>query len=155
MRTIFTIFIAFLVQSASHADADEVLQLLKRDFEEAIEVHGALEIWYCPDNTCELYKIASPHPDLSTFVYLHLFYESGYTYLNESIGGYKAFRKVAKEEPSVTARASHYCKDSITSPECILKGMKSSLGISVGFGRYDEGNFCYEYENGKGVCQKL
>lgn len=150
------IFISLIIiQSVTFATSDEVLSLLKRDLGKAIEVHGNNEIWYCPDNTCGLYKITTPHPDFSSFVYLHLFYESGYIYLRKPIGDIKAFCNIAVEEPHVRASVKHYCHGEAVTPECILQGMRERLGISVGFGRYDEGYFCYGFSEGENICKKL
>ncbi|WP_127475162.1 hypothetical protein [Sulfurivermis fontis] len=152
-------FLAFIclavIQTASYAANDEVLDLLRRDLGEAIEVEGNNEIRYCPDNTCDLYKITTPHNDFSSFVYLHLFYESGYIYLNESFGEDKPFRKVAVEESRIRGAVSHYCQATPVTPKCILKGMQEQLGILVGSGRYDEGSFCYGFSENENICKKL
>lgn len=151
------ILIALFFTSASFAIAEniDVLSLLRRDLGETIEVHGKREIWYCPDNTCELYKIDKPSPDFAAFVYLYLYYESGYIYLKESFDHEHAFRKVAIEEPEVRAGMAHYCHNEKKSPQCIIDGMKSKLKILVDFGRYDEGYFCYGYKENENICKKL
>ncbi len=155
MRYIIALFYFVAFQSPVYAGEDKTLKLLLRDLGDALEIHGENEIRYCPDNTCDLYKIKNNHPDFSIFIYLHLFHESGYIYLNESIGGYKAFRKIAVEEPDIRASAAHYCKAKPVKPKCILKGMRKKLGISVGFGRYDEGYFCFGYSKNESTCKKL
>lgn len=151
-----TAIAVLLIMSFGFARAEklDVLALLKSDLGKAIEVHGVKEIWYCPDNTCELYKIDKANPDFPGFVYLYLYYESGYIYLKESFDSRHAFRQMAKEEPRVSARVAHYCKKEHPSPTCIIDGMRKKLKISVGFGRYDEVYFCYGFKENENICTK-
>ncbi len=150
---VFGLLLCF-VASANAAEPD-ALSLLKRDLGEAIEVHSKNEIRYCPDNTCEIYKAAKPNQDLAAFVYLHLFYESGYYYLSHAVGDKKAFRQSAIEEPKVRAKLASYCPSAAKEPSCVLKNMKKKLGIKVCQGRYDEGNFCYGCSENENICKKL
>ena len=63
----------------------------------------------------------SPQP--TELIYLHLFHEPGYIYLNEDIGDFKAFRKVASEEQMVKNKVSHYCQAEQKTPSYILKSI--------------------------------
>jgi len=118
-----------------------VRSLLKRDLGDAIRIESDKEIWYCPDNTCEIYYAAQTHPDFPSYVYMHLFHKSTYAYLNLSFGEVKSFRSLAVEEPNVRKTVLKYCPSKTDEPDCILSGMESKLDISTCFGRYDEGGF--------------
>lgn len=155
MKTFITLSLLLALFSFANAEEIDVLSLLKRDLGESIEVHSNKEIWYCPDNTCEMYKTIEPHPDFPAFIYLHLFHESGYIYLKESSGDFKAFRRVAVEEPKIRAKVASYCPTKSKSPNCILEHMKRKLGITLCFGRYDEGYFCYGCKENENKCKKL
>ena len=155
MRVVILVSLLLMSSAFARAEGIDALFLLKRDLGKTIEVHGDREIWYCPDNTCDLYKIDKPNPDFPAFVYLYLYHESGYIYLKESFDSKHAFRKVATEEPKVRAVVAHYCHKEHISPKCIIDGMKSKLKISVGFGRYDEGYFCYGFKENENICKKL
>ncbi len=77
-------FIAMLVLSSSiKAEALDTLAILKRNLGAAIEVISEREIRYCPDNTCEVFKMQRSQNSsyLPSFVFLHLFHRSGYIYL--------------------------------------------------------------------------
>ena len=137
--------------SASEMD---VLSLLKRDLGEKLQVRSDKEIWYCPDNSCEMYKAVEEPKDFPMFVYLQLFHASGSIYLNESISGDLAFRKLAVEEPKVRKLASKYCEEDPLDTNCIILNMQRELGIETGFGRYDEGYFCYGYRESENFCNK-
>ena len=149
MKVIVVIGLISMFLSFANATDTDSLALLKRDLGDAIELHGDHEIWYCPDNTCEIFKSKSKTPDLSNFVYLYLFHKSAYTYLNES------FRKTAVEEPEVRKSMKSYCSGKEADVQCILDGMKRPLDISICFGRYDEGNFCYGCSENENICKKL
>jgi hypothetical protein len=155
MKTVISFFLLLSLFSSASAEEIDALSLLKRDLAEMIEVHSNKEIWYCPDNTCEMYKAIESHPDFPAFIYLHLFHESGYIYLKESIGDFKAFRNVAVEEPNIRAKVASYCPTEKKSPSCILEHMKQKLGITLCFGRYDEGYFCYGCKENENICKKL
>jgi hypothetical protein len=155
MKTLIIFSLLLSLISVGSAEEIDILSLLKRDLGDTIEVHSDKEIWYCPDNTCDMYKAAKSHPDFPAFVYLHLFHESGYIYLKESSGEFKAFRKVAVEEPNIRAKVASYCPSENKSPTCILENMKKKLGITLCFGRYDEGYFCYGCKPNENICKKL
>ena len=86
------------------SEALDVQTLLKRDLGEGIEIKSGNEIWYCPGNTCELFKASKAHKDFPAYIYLYLFHQSDYIYLNMPIGGNKAFREAAIEEPIVKSQ---------------------------------------------------
>jgi len=120
------------------------MALLKRDLGLAIEVISDREIRYCPDNTCDIYRIKDSKNAryLPGFAYLYLFHQGGHIYLKEPVGGSRPFRELAKAtEPSVRKQLESFCKEGAKTPACILEGMKKTLGIIVTFGRYDEGKF--------------
>ncbi|MHC3994053.1 hypothetical protein ACXWTF_04445 [Thiomicrolovo sp. ZZH C-3] len=148
--SLMSIFLSF----ASAGEVDS-LSLLQRDLGDSIELHGDHEIWYCPDNTCEIFKAKSKTPNLSSFVYLYLFHKSTYTYLNKSDGDNKAFREKAIEELEVRKSMESYCTEKDLDAQCILDGMQRALNISICFGRYDEGNFCYGCSENENICKKL
>jgi hypothetical protein len=57
MKTLITLSLLLSFFSLADAKEIDVLSLLKRDLGETIEVHSDKEIWYCPDNTCAMYKV--------------------------------------------------------------------------------------------------
>lgn len=138
-----TIAILFVLSLASFSSADElnVCSLLKRDLDDAIKIYSNKEIWYCPDNTCEIYLASEDNPDFPAYVYMHLYHQSTYNYLDPKFFGPNAFRALAKEEPEIRKGLIRYCANSTDKPSCILEGMQKKLGISTCFGRYDEGGF--------------
>ncbi len=155
MKTILAFIFTLTLTSLATADEIRVLSLLQRDLGETLKVHSEKEIWYCPDNTCEMYKANKPHPDFPAFVYMHLFHQSEYIYLKESIGGFKAFRETAVEEPIIRTDLSTCCPSNSRATDCIISSMKKELGIKLCFGRYDEGSFCYGCKEKENICQAL
>jgi hypothetical protein len=141
MKWLILILILALTAPLSTAKETSILTLLKRDLGESIEVKSDTEIWYCPDNTCEIFTVNKFNPNFTTFIYLYLYHQSGYVYLTMDLGANKAFRKLAIEEPKIRLKVDSYCPQKIKSPACILKAMKQEMAISVCFGRYDEGEF--------------
>ncbi len=138
----------------SYADGSiDAKHLLKRDLGDAIEFHQS-EIQYCPDNTCELFR-SKEQELLPAYVYLYLFHRSGTIYLKQSFGGEQAFVELAKEEPQIRELFSQYCKENSNSPNCILDGLGSSIGVELGSAGYDEGYYCYGYSENENVCEKL
>ena len=154
MKILLAILITLSILSSASADDLDILSLLKRDLGDSIEVHSAQEIWYCPDNTCDMYKIEKSHPDFTAYIYLHLFYESDYVYLLKSNGVISSFREIAVEEPKIRAKMAKYCPKDPNNPICILKNLKESLNISLCWGRYDEGGFCYGCKPNENICKK-
>ncbi len=141
MKITLTIMLILSLSSLADANEMDVASLLKRDLGDAIEVYSDKEVWYCPDNTCEIYSSIKAHPDFPGYVYLHLYHQSGYKYLDLSFGDVKAFRITAVEEPEVRKNLINYCPSSTPDPDCILSGMQKELDVSVCFGRYDEDGF--------------
>lgn len=122
----------------------DAFALLERDLGKTIQVISKSEIRYCPDNTCEIYRIKESKDVsyLPSFLYLYLFHQSEYIYLKESDAGSRPFRERAKNsEGSVRKHVESFCEEINKTPTCILNGMKMTLGITVTFGRYDEGQF--------------
>jgi hypothetical protein len=133
-----------LTWAVASAEEPQVLPLLKQHLGSAIEVVSAEDLRYCPDNTCDIFRASSKagRALLPSFVFLYLFHVSDYIYLDESFGKDVAFRKAAQhDEVEVRRSVERYCANLDKSPQCILEGMKKQLGISVHFGRYDEGSF--------------
>lgn len=141
MKTAIAILIILSIASFASADDLNVRTLLKRDLADSIEIYSNKEIWYCPDNTCEIYSASEAHSDFTAYVYMHLFHQSSYNYLDLSFGEVKAFRSTAVEEPEIRKSLALYCPDNSNEPACISNGMQEKLGISTCFGRYDEGGF--------------
>jgi len=103
---------------------------------------AGLTIEYCPDNTCDVFRGApgTSVENLSDFVFVFLYYESGYVYLNESRAEHPAFREAAKDAvSSIVKRTRYWCKASKPTPKCILRGMAKEYRVSVSASRYDEG----------------
>ncbi len=148
-------FLSLVTCAYAISDEANALQLLKRDLRESIEVKSTTEIQYCPDNTCEMFKTVKVNSDFPAFIYLYLYHQSHYIYLNKSVSGIKAFRLTAIEEPVIRHNLSHYCSDEKKSPDCILQNMQQELGIIIGAGRFDEGYFCYGYTQTENICHKL
>lgn len=142
MKTIIVILVILSSASFTSAGNLDVRELLKRDLGDAIEIESYKEIWYCPDNTCEIYSAKESNPDFPGYVYLHLFHKSTYAYLDLSGGDSKSFRaSAAADEPKIRKTLTKYCSSNTADADCILSGMESKLGISTCFGRYDEGGF--------------
>jgi len=146
-----------LILLAFNLNADELnaLDLLKQHLGSEIQIKSQNEIWYCPDNTCEMYRSAKPNEYLPHFVYLNLFHNPSYIYLNQSFNGSVPFMKSAVEEPSIRSLVSTYCSVIPSTPKCILEGLTSTFKIEIGHGRYDEGYFCYGFSENENICNKL
>lgn len=140
---LFLVAVLAIGNTANTAELD-ALVLLKRYLGRSIEVVSEREIRYCPDNTCDIYRIkdSTRKVYLASFVYLHLFYQSGYIYLSNPAGTVQPFRETAKDqEPFIRQKVEIFCREPKKSPVCILQEMKRDLGIVVTSGRYDEGKF--------------
>ena len=155
VKAFISIGLATFLTLSFPASAIDVMALLDRDLGGRIKLKAHNEIWFCPDNTCNMYRTSKANADLPTFVYLHLFHESGYIFLDERISGANAFRKLAMEEPQVRNSVSDYCVSSNKTPSCILIEMQKKLNIEISFARYDEGNLCFHYSDTDNGCQKL
>jgi len=144
MRAALNLFGISLFGVCVYAAEPDSSALLKRDLGKSIEFISEREIRYCPDNTCEIYRIKDPKKSvhLPSFVYLYLYHQSDYIYLKESVGGSRPFRQLAKDtEPLVRKSVETFCKEAAKTPTCILAGFKSALGVSITTGRNDEGKF--------------
>lgn len=144
MKVISAFVAMFVLNSPIKAEALDALIILKRDLGAAIEVISEGEIRYCPDNTCEIFRMQTSRNSsyLPSFVFLHLFHQSGYIYLKESIGGSQSFLHLAAgNEPAVRAQVIGFCKERNKTVGCILKGMRQKMNIKITSGRYDEGRF--------------
>jgi hypothetical protein len=133
-----------LLVGATQAAEPDALAVLKAHLGSSIQVISKKEIRYCPDNTCDIFRLSDVKNAayLPSFVYLYLFHKSSFVYLNQSFNGSPVFRQVAKDqEPTIRKQLASFCREDIQQPSCILEGMRNQLGISVGFGRYDEGKF--------------
>jgi hypothetical protein len=151
-----SIFIT-LALLALNSSANELnpLDLLKKHLGDSIQVKNQNEIWYCPDNTCEIYKSDRPSEYFSHFVYLNLFHNPNYMYLNQSFDDSVPFVKAAIEEPGIRRVVSSYCSEEILTPKCILEGLTNTFKFKIGNGRYDEGYFCYGFSENENICNKL
>lgn len=144
MKCALGFFCVLLLCGSVQAGELDALALLKRDLGATIELISKREIRYCPDNTCNIFRVKdSKHAVLLPgFVYLYLFHQSSYIYLNESIGGSRPFRELAKgTEALVRKQVEGFCRESKKMPLCVMDGMEKALAITVTFGRYDEGKF--------------
>jgi hypothetical protein len=139
----------------SNANELNALDLLKKHLGDSIEFKSKNEIWYCPDNTCEIYKADSYNEFFPHFVYLNLFHNPSYIYLSHSFNGSVPFVKSAVEEPRIRSMVSSYCPETPSSPKCILEGLTNTLKVKIGNGRYDEGYFCYGFRENENICNKL
>jgi len=148
------IMLALLALNSS-ANELNALDLLKKHLGDSIEVKSQNEIWYCPDNTCEIYKSKIPSEYFPHFVYLNLFHNPSYIYLNQSFNGSVPFVKAAVEEPSIRSMVLNYCSETPLTPKCILEGLTNTFKIEIGNGRYDEGYFCYGFSENENICNKL
>lgn len=144
MKVVFFLVAPLAIGHAANAAEPDALALLKRYLGRSIEVVSEREIRYCPDNTCDIYRIkdSSRKAYLASFVYLHLFHQSGYIYLSNPAGTARPFRETAKDqESSIRQKVEIFCGEPKKSPACILQGMKRDLSIAVTSWRYDEGKF--------------
>ena len=149
------IFFFCLLSFQVHSQTNQIERLLERDLGKSLEIISNNEVRYCPDNTCELFRIPKAHEDFLSFVYLYLFHSSDYIYLKKSFGeSSKPFRLVAVEEPQIRLSKVGYCDNDEKTPSCIIDGIKSKLNISVGVARYDLGNYCFSFESGKTQCRE-
>lgn len=145
----------FAVISPSRANDVSASSLLKRHFGEDVEIRGEREIWYCPDSTCTIFQAHNSSADFPSYVYLYLFHRSKYVYLNQAFSGSKAFRARATEESEVRGKVQHYCSGGSSSPDCIINGMETTIGVQICSGRYDEGYFCYTCGSAESQCKRL
>ncbi len=143
MKYIIVILFSLLSLSANAGESDIILALLKQDLNNMIKVKSKKEIWYCPNNTCVMYKIRKNHSDFLSFVYLHICHEV------------KQITKISVEGSRIKNKTAHYCPSTSKPLHCILKNMKEKLDIKVGFGRFDEGYFCYGYTEKENICLKI
>jgi hypothetical protein len=144
MKITLTLLVMILLVPFAQAAKVDSLGLLKRDLGNTIEIISAREIRYCPDNTCEIYRVknAKSVTKLPSFVYLHLFHQSDYIYLKEAVESSRSFREIANgDEPSIRKQVEKFCRRIEKTPSCVIAGMKKSLGVVVTKGRYDEGKF--------------
>jgi hypothetical protein len=147
----YIVFIlAIIISPTSIAENIDVLALLKRDLGDQIVSVSASEIRYCPDNTCELYLSQNKNSLLATYVYLHIIHSSSYTPIYRG-----EFILAAKEKSTVLESVAKFCKSEGKSIKCVLESIGKVIGIKLGFGRYDEGNFCYSFNNEASTCEKL
>jgi hypothetical protein len=141
--SIVTLWVLLGCTATSAAELN-ALELLKAHLGDAVEVISPRELRYCPDNTCDIFRISreASSGELPSYVFLYLFHVADYAYLDESSPVGVPFRRVAKDDELLIRRSMQsYCRVPDKSPQCILQGMKQQLGISVHFGRYDEGAF--------------
>jgi len=143
--------LSVLVLSLSvYAVGVDVSGLLKRDLKEQIEFVSENEIRYCPDNTCDIYIAEKSTDYFSEYVYLHILYQSSYNEIYR-----KEFIDSAAEKDSVYVSVKAFCQKPIKTASCALDGLRQVLGIKMGLGRYDEGNFCYSFDGKDTKCIKL
>ena len=147
---IIAIILVMLLPLGIMAGELDVNELLKRGLGEQVSFVSASEIHYCPDNTCDIYKASKSLHLLPSYVYLHIIYSSSYIRLYR-----QQFIESAKESTEVMAKVRSYCKENEPSPECILEGMASEMGLINCSGRYDEGYFCHSCNGSKNVCKEL
>jgi hypothetical protein len=153
--SIFITLALLTLNSNSNSNELNPLDLLKMHLGDSIEVKNRNEIWYCPDNTCEIYKSDRPNEYLSHFVYLNLFHNPSYIYLSQSFNDSVPFVKAAVEEPNITSMVSNYCLETSLTPKCILEGLTKAFKVKIGYGRYDKGYFCYGFSENENICNKL
>lgn len=144
------VILALIVFPTSSVEPIDIYGLLKRDLREEIVMVAENEIRYCPDNTCELYRSQNESILLAAYVYLHIIHSSSYTpiYRNN-------FILAAKEQEAVLKSVESFCSSNIKSVSCVLEGISSTIIVQLGFGRYDEGNYCYSYGDEVTTCEKL
>lgn len=152
-----TVALIYLITFSSYSVSGELktLELLKRDLGTRIEVKSQNEIHFCPDNTCDIYKINKYIPDFESFIYLDIYHNSQNIFITEKYAGKKAFKLLAKEEPVILSNAGKYCQSKPITPTCVIGGMQKILNINKCIGRYDEGHFCYSCNKNENTCKKL
>lgn len=107
----------------------------------AQDMEGYLEVRYCPDNTCEIFRAPkSNSDDLYNFVNLYLYYSSGYVYLLMPTENNVHFLIYVR--PRVNEIVKQYqgiCSGSeLEMASCILNNMSTNSEIKVFSLRYDE-----------------
>ena len=99
---------------------------------------------FCPDNTCDHFRAPANCSirEYKNFIYLYLFYASGYTYFEvtttKSAPFLKAGRKYAKSLLLLNAKSCDQANE-YNLASCVLKSLAGSNNIVVLFVRYDEG----------------
>ncbi len=154
MKIIIFLLLASFSGLSTSSEVSAV-DLLKRDLGERIDVISKYEIHFCPDNTCEIYKIKTYNKNFEKYIYLDIYHNSKNIFITEKYAGEKAFKLLAKEEPEIRNSVKNYCQSQIKTPACVINGMKEKLKIKKCFGRYDEGHFCYGCEKNENICKKL
>lgn len=149
----FSIFVLFISFFSSADNVIDIKELLVRDLKDSLEFREK-EIYYCPDNTCEIFR-AKDIKLLPSYVYLYLYHKSGTIYLKESFDKEETFIITAVEEPNIIEGLRKYCKETDKTPTCVIEGLGRAINIEVGSARYDEGYFCYGYSKNENICKKL
>ena len=97
-----------------------------------------LEVEFCPDNTCDVFRAKSTVPPgvMADVVFLYLFYESDFYVL-------KSWRSSSRASKIVGEIGGRYkvveCGDStIQRDHCLLHELIRKYNIDVYYGRYDE-----------------
>lgn len=130
----------FLLSTPVSADNLNIESYLNQTLLEQIKFKHK-EIRYCPDNTCEIFRMLEPEPPeiFAGFVFLYLYYKSDYIYLTEPYDLKTPFRTTAKKfSQKVFSEFSNFCESTNVSPDCIIKSMQEKLGITISFSRCDE-----------------
>ena len=126
--------------SAPSGSPTESIAALRDQFGPAImeKATPAPEVWYCPDNTCEMFRGGggTKSSEVADFALLYLHGVSDYTYLKEW-----QLRPNPPALDALLARSAGTCKG-LSGPglcSCALRRLVSSRRIQAFFVRYDEG----------------
>jgi hypothetical protein len=113
---------------------------------ESIEIGeaGRPEVRYCPDNTCEVFRLPeqASREVLSDFALVYLWFVSDYSHLQELRQG-----QWASTVESVVSRHATGCEKVPAGSghqkvvRCVLETLASRHRITVHFGRHDEGTY--------------
>jgi len=136
-------FLIFLMTfSVAYAKSEDAAVALKLHLNDGIVFNSNKEIMFCPDQKCKVFRAKIVSSDLASFVYLYLYHSKDYISLAEYLKKRRVFRNKAVEESTIRHANAHYCAEKNITPQCILEGMKRSLGIVICSANHDQGKLC-------------
>ena len=144
-----------LLSLPSIADNDLAIETLNSSLDTMIDFKSSSTIEFCPSQKCETFNIQEPNPDFPSYVFLHIYHNNKYVTLEELVLKEQRFQQnTRKAEETIRNKVAHYCKEENVTAQCVLSGMRNTLGIKLCWANYDEGNYCVVCD-GNTQCKKL
>lgn len=129
------------------ADASQVagdgIDLLKRSFSDLLKVNQNskdIEIEYCPDNTCDVFKAKAGQEKVAgDYAYIHLFYVGAWE--NDSFKKFKT--EASGPAAEILGRNIGSCENGKKSTaKCVLQSMEKKFKLKMVSRTYDEAEVC-------------